>query len=124
MLIPLAWHWFYYLIHPCGHIIDSIPEVPYKKQQLTGSGAGVNNDTDNLLTPVFSTIEVIPDEKIGQLYAYRINSSAVVLGTRKASEFGASIGIETVADGVYRCVAENANEINDYTINISSIHSK
>ena len=109
------------------NIIDSIPEVPYKKQQLIGSGAGAgdganDSDTDNLLTPVFSHIEhffVVPDEQVGQFYAYRINSSAVVLGTRKAGTFGASVGIGSVAQGQYQCLAKNVNAKSNARITIS-----
>lgn len=67
---------------------------------------------------------VVADEQVGQLYAYRINSSAVVLGTRRASTFGASIGIESVADGIYQCLAENTNAVNDTSITVDSIPSK
>ena len=62
---------------------------------------------------------VIPDEQVGQLYAYRINNSAVVLGTRRSSTFGASIGIGSVAQGIYQCMAKNAHAKNDLVISIS-----
>ena len=45
----------------------------------------------------------------GQLYAYRVNSSAVYLGTRNAAELGAAIGIGMSAGGMYVCVARNGN---------------
>ena len=105
------------------------PEVPFREEQLTGSGvdagagagAGADN-TSNILTPMSMGDEefsVVPNEQVGQLYAYRINDSAVVLGTREASTFGASIGIESVADGTYQCRAENANANSDSRITIS-----
>ena len=62
---------------------------------------------------------MIPDEQVGQLYAYRINSSAVILGTRKAGTFGASIGIRSEAQGQYQCLAKNVNAKRDVGITIS-----
>ena len=99
----------------------SVPEVSFREDQVTGSGAG-----GNMLTPI-SMIEeafpVVPNEQVGQLYAYRINNSAVVLGTRRASTFGASIGIGTVASGTYRCLAKNANA-NSQNLTTISVSSK
>ena len=77
-----------------------------------GAGAGADNsNAGNMLTPMLmnDVFSVVPNEQIGQLYAYRINDSAVVLGTRRASTFGASIGIGSVASGTYWCLAENDN---------------
>ena len=89
---------------------------------MAGSGAGFEgNDTGNMLTPFSLSGEgfsVLPDEQVGQLYAYRINDSAVVLGTRRASVFGASVGIGAVASGEYQCLAENDNANNILTISI------
>ena len=65
------------------------------------------------------TFSVVPNEQVGQLYAYRINDSAVVLGTRRASTFGASIGIGSVANGTYRCRAQNDNANSESVININ-----
>ena len=106
-----------------------VPEVPFSEEMLTGSGAGAGagagadgNDTGLLLTPMAMSnerISVIPDEQVGQLYAYRINNSAVVLGTRRTSSFGASIGIELVAQGKYRCIAENSLAKSEVIITIS-----
>ena len=62
---------------------------------------------------------VIADEQVGQLYAYRINNSAVVLGTRRSSTFGASIGIGSVAQGKYKCIAENENANRELDITVS-----
>ena len=92
-----------------------------------GAGAGAGDDdgnAGNILTPMFLNdgFSVVPNEQVGQLYAYRINDSAVVLGTRRASTFGASIGIGSAASGTYRCVAENdnANSEDITTISINS----
>lgn len=49
------------------------------------------------------------EERSGQLYAYRVNSSAVYLGTRNAAELGAAVGIGVIAGGTYSCVARNGN---------------
>ena len=110
-----------------------LPEVPFREEQLTGSGvgsgvdagagAGVDN-TGNRLTPMSINDEefsVAPDEQVGQLYAYRINDSAVILGTRESSTFGASIGIGSVAGRTYQCLAENANANRDSRITISCL---
>ena len=94
-----------------------VPEVSFREDQVTGSGAG-----GNMLTPISmieDTFPVVPNEQVGQLYAYRINDSAVVLGTRRASTFGASIGIGAVASGTYRCIAENDNAESESDVIIS-----
>jgi len=44
------------------------------------------------------------------LYAYRLNESAVILGTRDNETFNAPIGIKQVAQGKYRCLTVNVNE--------------
>ena len=61
----------------------------------------------NSISSVFPT-----GEQVGQLYAFRVDESNVVLGTRESNESGlcVKIGIQPVANGVYRCVAQNANE--------------
>ena len=108
-------------------LLEGIPvsKVPFREEQPTGSGVdpGVDgSDTGNKLTPISSSIEdffVLPGEQVGQLYAYHINSSAVVLGTRKAGTFGASVGIGSVAQGQYQCLAKNVNAKSNARITIS-----
>ena len=107
-----------------------IPEVAFTEDRVIGSGigagagAGAGDDAGNILAPIMNedVFSVVPNEQVGQLYAYRINDSAVVLGTRRASTFGASIGIGSVASGTYRCLAENdnANSESIITINVTS----
>ncbi len=87
-----------------------------------GAGAGDDSNAGNMLTPVSlnnDSFSVVPNEQVGQLYAYRINDSAVVLGTRRASTFGASIGIGSVASGTYQCLAENDNANSQSIINVN-----
>lgn len=60
----------------------------------------------------------VSGEISGQLYAYRVNSSAVYLGTRNAKEFGAAIGIGIVASGTYSCSAQNLNEVRSQNITV------
>lgn len=60
-------------------------------------------------------------ERSGQLYAYRVNSSAVYLGTRNARELGAAIGIKPVASGKYVCIAENSNETDSVNLTVAVI---
>ena len=102
--------------------------MPFREEERTGSGVGIDSsDTGNMLTPISSSNEqfsVVADEQVGQLYAYRINDSAVVLGTRSARSFGASIGIESIAAGDYQCLAANVNARNIFTISISVQTSK
>ena len=54
-------------------------------------------------------LNLLQDEQLGQVYAYRINDTRVVLGTIRADVFGAAIGIGEIASGTYQCFAENAN---------------
>lgn len=58
----------------------------------------------------------VPGETSGQLYAYRINSSAVYLGTRNAAELGASIGIGVNDGGMFVCLAQNGNADRDVSV--------
>lgn len=61
----------------------------------------------------------VSGEISGQLYAYRVNSSAVYLGTRNAKELGAEIGIGIVAKGTYNCSAQNINEVSSKNITVN-----
>ena len=63
------------------------------------------NETAIHLTPPYETLS---DEIAGQLYAYRLNRSAVILGTRDENVFGAAVGIGALASGRYSCSAENS----------------
>lgn len=54
-------------------------------------------------------LNLLKDEQLGQVYAYRINDTRVVLGTRRADVFGAAIGIGEIANGTYECFGENSN---------------
>ncbi len=65
------------------------------------------------------SFEPVTGEAVGQLYSYRLNDSAVYLGTRRRIEFGASIGIGNIADGLYTCFAKNENENNTLEISIT-----
>ncbi len=58
------------------------------------------------------------EERSGQLYAYRVNSSAVYLGTRNTAELGAAIGIGMIAGGMYVCVARNGNANRSVSITV------
>ena len=117
--IPISFHYLFNV----GEL--EIPEVPFREEEMAGSGAGAgfeSNNTGNMLTPFSQSDEgfsVVPGEQVGQLYAYRINASAVILGTRRASVFGASVGIGAGAGGVYECRAKNDNADRVYTITIN-----
>ena len=61
----------------------------------------------------------VVDEEAGQLYAYRLNESAVILGTRDSETLGASVGIKPVASGLYECVTQNINQTEVMPLTIS-----
>ena len=56
------------------------------------------------------------NEQPGQLYAYRISQSEVILHTRHMGP----IGIQPIADGMYKCVARNRNETNNITVSVQT----
>lgn len=58
-------------------------------------------------------VNVLENEKAGQLYAYRYSNTTVILGTRDASILGANAGIGSIAEGRYRCRAENFRNASD-----------
>lgn len=64
-------------------------------------------------------IRQVLEETSGQLYSYRVNSSAAYLGTRNVAELGAAIGIGSGAAGVYVCVARNGNADKNVTITVA-----
>ena len=56
-----------------------------------------------------------PDnEQPGQLYAYRISQSQVILRTRHM----APVGIQRSAEGMYKCVARNLDKTRNYTVSV------
>ncbi len=61
----------------------------------------------------------LPTEKAGQLYAYRLNESAVILGTRDNATLGARVGVSLEANGHYECLTKNINETEIIHVNIS-----
>ena len=71
-------------------------------------GSGISGDSADQVT--FQT-DFPEDEVIGQLYAYRRSDNEVILGTRRSEIMNQriAIGIQSEAEGTYRCVAENAN---------------
>ena len=62
-----------------------------------------------------------PTEDVGQLYSYRLNSRAAVLGTRRWQPFtgeNVTIGVQRTGSGMYMCLAANANEISMQPVTI------
>ena len=55
-------------------------------------------------------------EQPGQLYAYRISQSEVILRTRHMGP----VGIQSVADGSYKCVARNLDKTNNNTVSVQT----
>ena len=83
----------------------SIPEI----DMSDGSGSGQSGIGEDITTDQYGFPE---EETAGQLYAYRLNSSAVVLRTRESYDMMGQripIGIKQVAHGMYQCEAGNAN---------------
>ena len=89
----------------------------------SGSGMISDNSDSTLLQPDtnFTQIEALPivTESPGQLYAYRVSRSEVILGTRRKDVLGSSIGISQEGQGEYQCVATNSVINNTLSINIS-----
>ena len=66
--------------------------------------------------------EFPPTEDVGQLYSYRLNSRAAVLGTRRWQPFrgqNVTIGVQQTGSGMYVCLATNANERSIQTVTIA-----
>ena len=119
-----------YSTHTAGEEVPVVDVSPL--YQGSGSGELVER---NYLTPFTSSVafitdfEDLPDETPGQLYAYRISNTSVVLGTRSAVsadytiEF--AIGLSTVAEGTYLCKVENfANGNSSSMVTIEVVESK
>ena len=72
---------------------------------------------------VGDSIDFPAREEVGQLYAYRMSDSNVVLRTRESYEIGqpVAIGIQVIANGTYVCVSANANEQRMRTLTIGVI---
>ena len=76
------------------------------------SGSGQSGYSEDFMTDLRPTVTYnFPSDELGQLYAYRISKSAVLLRTRETFADGQRIpiGIRNVASGTYTCVARNAN---------------
>ena len=56
------------------------------------------------------------NEQPGQLYAYRISQSEVILRTTHMGP----VGIQSIADGMYKCVARNLDETKNYTVSVQT----
>ena len=102
-LISSHYHWAH---HP-NSFLDEVVEVESQRSS--------NISTES---------RPVSGEMRGQLYAYRVNSSAVYLGTRNAAELGAAIGLGETAQGTYSCVArnENARRSVNITVQVNGMH--
>ena len=81
-----------------------------------GSGSGFEA-IEQMMLP----FEFALTEDLGQLYSYRLNSSAAVLRTRRWQPFGGqevAIGVQQTGNGTYMCLAANANERSIQTVTI------
>ena len=94
---------------------SNVPVVDVPPPTEGGSGSGLAAREQLTIELTFPQ----PEES-GQLYAYRLNGSAAVLRTREWRPFGtsqiAAIGLQEAGNGMYICVAENANEISSQTV--------
>ena len=96
---------------------SNVPVVDVPPPTEGGSGSGLAAREQLTIELTFPQ----PEES-GQLYAYRLNGSAAVLRTREWQPFGTSqiavIGLQEAGNGMYICVAENANEISSQSVTI------
>ena len=92
----------------------SVVDVPAPTEE--GSGSGFENIEQMALPFQFPLTE-----DLGQLYSYRLNSSAAVLRTRGWQPFRGpevAIGVQQTGSGMYMCLAANANERSMETVTI------
>ena len=85
----------------------------------TEGGSGSGFEAIEQITPSF---EFPSTEDVGQLYSYRLNSSTAVLGTRRwqlSSGQNVTIGVQQAGNGMYMCLAANANERSMQTVTIT-----
>ena len=64
-------------------------------------------------------LPIIAAETPGQLYAYRVSRSKVILGSRREDVLGSSIGISQEGQGEYQCVATNLRINNTRSITLT-----
>ena len=82
--------------------ITTMDETP--KYSGSGDGSMLQPDSNSTQMEVLPTVAA---ETPGQLYAYRVSLSEVILGTRRERVLGSSIGISQEGQGEYQCVATN-----------------
>ena len=94
----------------------------------TEGGSGSGFETNKQITLSF---EFPSAEDVGQLYSYRLNTSAAVLGTRRWQPFRGqevAIGVQQEGSGMYICEAANASEKSVHSVTITvqgtDIHCK
>ena len=100
----------------------TVSEVNVTMNEDGSASSGNGNDLMNGIQTEFTY--TFPEKEIlGQLYAYRINNSAVVLRTRETFYLDQRIpiGISQVAKGEYTCTARNANEMDEVSVNIDIV---
>ena len=88
--------------------------INYQVSPERGSGSGMEQVTTPLAFP--------ETEVVGQLYSYRMNSSAAVLRTRMWEPFRGqevAIGVQQAGNGMYMCLAANTNDTSDQTVTIT-----
>ena len=64
------------------------------------------------------------DEEAGQLYAYRNSRNEVILRTRESVAMNGelvTVGIQSVANGRYTCVARNSDATMNVTITVEPV---
>ena len=85
----------------------------------TAGGSGSGFEANEQMTLLF---EFSSTEDVGQLYSYRLNSSAAVLGTRRWQPFRGqevAIGVQQAGNGMYICEAANANERSMHSVTVT-----
>ena len=101
----------------CPTVSTNVSVVDVPAPTEGGSGSGIE-----ALEQMTSSFEFPLTEDVGQLYSYRLNSSAAVLGTRRwqlSSGQNVTIGVQQAGNGMYMCLAANANERSMQTVTIT-----
>ena len=116
--LQLVYTWLLLFSLPfCPTVSTNVSVVDVPPPTEGGSGSGFE-----AIEQMTSSFEFPLTEDVGQLYSYRLNSSAAVLGTRRwqlSSGQNVTIGVQQTGNGMYLCLAANANEESMRTVTIT-----
>ena len=112
-----------------------VPIIDVSREEL-GSGSGEGSTSDGIMTTTTSSGAQLTDfeafsEIRGQLYAYYLSNTSIVLGTRSAARFSTDpdknvqTAIGLLVGGRYVCKVENfANGTSKTTVDIQPTQRK